>query len=132
MLHVIRTFGDELPVACKGTCEEAWAIFDAFLNKYGTNYDVAERTTRVLRYGISLFGDSALPIAPAVVERMSTAFEATGTPSYIWIAGKVVSRFGNEENPQLRAAFRDLYERTTKKMAEILSVKTPGNIPDGT
>jgi transportin-3 len=131
MLHVVQTFGEELPAACQNSCEEAWAIFDAFLSKYGSDYDIAERTTRVLRHGVNLFGSSALPIAPSVVARMSIAFEATGFPSYLWIAGKIVGRFGNEEDPNLRASFRELYERSTSKVVTFLQVKSPRDIPDG-
>ncbi|TFK41259.1 armadillo-type protein [Crucibulum laeve] len=130
MMHIIGGFGEDLPPACQGTCEEAWGIFDRFLAKFGNNYDLAERTTRVLRHGLTLFGESCLPIAASVIARMSLAFEATGFPSFIWIAGKIVGTFGNEEDPTLRSAFQETYERTTRKVASFLSVKTPGNIPD--
>ena len=131
MLHVIQTFGDHLPAACGNSCSEAWAVFDAFISKYRTDYHVAERTTRVLRHGITLFGDAALPIAPSVLSRMSTAFELTGFPSYLWIAGKVIGRFGNEEDPSLRSAILDVYERSTEKLIAMLHQKTPNEIPDG-
>ncbi|KAG5650654.1 hypothetical protein H0H81_011476 [Sphagnurus paluster] len=130
MLHVIRSFGEDLPVACQGTCEQAWLVFDAFLQKYGSNYDVAERTTRVLRHGISLFGNAALSVASSVVARMSLCFESTGYPSYLWIAGKVIGAFGNEEDLALRGSYRELYERSTHKVVSLLQVKTPGDIPD--
>jgi transportin-3 len=131
MLHVIRTFGDELPPACQNTCEEAWPVFDIFLSKYGSEYDIAEHTTRVLRHGINLFGSAALPIADSVMARMSVAFETTGFPSYLWIGGKVIGRFGNEESISLRASFQQLYERSTNKVVAFLQVKLPGDIPDG-
>lgn len=131
MLHVIRSFGEELPAACQNSCQEAWTIFDTFLSKYGSDYDMAERATRVIRHGINLFGSSALSVAPSVISRMSLAFEATGFPSYLWIAGKIINRFGNEENQNLRASYHDLYERATNKMVAFLQVKTPGDLPDG-
>ncbi|KAG5647647.1 hypothetical protein DXG03_009000 [Asterophora parasitica] len=130
MLHVIRSFGEELPQACRGTCEQAWLVCDAFLQKYGSNYDVAERTTRVLRHGISLFANSALSVASSVVGRMLLSFESTGYPSYLWIAGKVIGAFGNEEDPALRGSYQELYERSTNKVFSLLQVKTPGEIPD--
>ncbi|RDB28567.1 Uncharacterized protein C11G11.07 [Hypsizygus marmoreus] len=130
MLHVIRSFGEELPAACQNSCEEAWLVFDSFLTKYGSSYDIAERTTRVLRHGINLFGDAALPVAPSVVARMSLAFDATGFPSYLWIAGKIIGRFGNEEDLNLRGSFREIYERSTKKVVALLQEKSPGDVPD--
>jgi transportin-3 len=131
MLHVIQTFGDELPAACQNSCEEAWVVFDAFLSKYGSNYDISERTTRVLRHGITLFGNAALPVAPSVLARMSTAFETTGFPSYLWIAGKIIGRFGNEDDQTLRQAFQDVYERSTNKVVAFLHEKSPHDMPDG-
>jgi transportin-3 len=63
MLHVIRSFGEELPPTCRTTCKDAWDIFDPFLAKYGSNYDVSERTTRVFRHGMTLFGPSTLQVS---------------------------------------------------------------------
>ncbi|TFK77186.1 ARM repeat-containing protein [Pluteus cervinus] len=130
MLHVVQGFGESLPAACQNTAEEAWAVFDSFLVKYGSNYDVAERTTRVLRHGIHLFAESALGISPSIVQRMSFAFEATGYSSYLWIAGKFVNRFGGQESQPLRGAFRDSYERATQKIVALLQSKLPGDMPD--
>jgi transportin-3 len=131
MLHVIQGFGEELPPACQSTCQEAWIIFDRLLAKYGLNYDLAERATRVLRRGIDLFGNSVIPIAPPVIARMSFAFEATGYPSFLWIAGKVLGRFGSEQDPALKGAIREIFERSTNKVASLLHIKSPGEIPDG-
>lgn len=131
MLHVIQTFGEELPAACQNSCEEAWAIFDSFLTKYGSDYDLGERTTRVLRHGLGLFGDSALPVAASAMARLTAGFDATGFPSNLWIAGKIVQRFGNEENPGLRRTFQEAFEHSTQKVISMLQVKSPGEIPDG-
>ncbi|PPQ73527.1 hypothetical protein CVT26_010338 [Gymnopilus dilepis] len=130
MLHVIQGYGEDLPPACQSTCQEAWLVFDNFLANHGLNYDLAERSTRVLRRGVDLFGRSALPIAPSVVSRMSQAFEATAYPSFLWIAGKIIGRFGNERDPNLQVALRDIFERSTTKVAALLSVKAPREIPD--
>jgi len=131
MLHVIHSFGEELPAACQNSCEEAWSVFDSFIAKYGSDYDIAERTTRVLRHGVNLFGNAALPVAPSVVARMSFAFETTGFPSYLWIAGKIIGRFGNEENETLRLSFQEIYERSTNKVVSLLQLKSPRDMPDG-
>ncbi|TFK56998.1 ARM repeat-containing protein [Heliocybe sulcata] len=130
MLHVIQTFGEDLPPSCQSTCQEAWAIFDAFLSKYESDYEVCERSTRVLRHGLQFFGATVLPVAHSVLTRMSSAFEKTGLPSYLWIAGKVINGFGNEENPDLRTAFRDVYERATTKVVTLLQHKAPQDMPD--
>ncbi|KDQ63496.1 hypothetical protein JAAARDRAFT_169378 [Jaapia argillacea MUCL 33604] len=130
MLHVIQTFGDELPSSCRNTCQEAWSIFDPFLAKYGSEFEISERVTRVFRHSLHFFGVGVLPTAASVVSRMSIAFEATGFPSYLWIAGKVIGRFGNEEDPALRGAYRDVYERSTAKLVSMLQQKAPRDMPD--
>lgn len=131
MLDVIQTFGSILPKACQNTCEEAWPVFDLFITKYGSEYDVAERTTRILRHALTLFGDSAIPTSILVMARMSISFETTGFPGYLWIASKIISLFGNEENPALRASFQEIYERSTANVISLLQVKLPRDIPDG-
>lgn len=131
MLHVIQTFGDELPAACQNSCDSAWSIFDSFLAKFGSDYDLCERTTRVLRHGLSLFGNAALPVAASVMSRLTGDFETTGFPSNLWIAGKIIQRFGNEEDLRLRSSFQEVYERSTQKIITMLQAKTPGEIPDG-
>lgn len=132
MLHIIHSFGEELPSACQNSCQEAWTVFDSFLSKYGSSYDIAERTTRVLRHGLTLFGHTSFSVAVSVVRRMSLSFEATGFPSYLWIAGKVVGSFGNENNQALHGALQEMYERSTNKVVSLLQAKPPGEIPDGT
>lgn len=131
MLFVIQSYGERLPPACQSTCEEAWPIFNAFIVKYGSNYELAERTTRVLRRGIDLFGKASFPVASSVIARMSFAFEATGFSGFLWIAGKIIGRFGYEEDPNFRGAVLEIFERATAKLVALMQVKTPGEIPDG-
>ncbi|KAJ7596941.1 armadillo-type protein [Mycena floridula] len=130
MLYVIKSFGEVLPAACVTSCEEAWAVFNVFVAKYGGDHALAERSTRVLRHGITLFGSTALPVVPAATARMSFAFEASGLPCYLWIAGKLISQFGLEEDPTVRGSFQEVYERSTNKMMTMLQTQQPGDIPD--
>ncbi|KAH8102540.1 ARM repeat-containing protein [Cristinia sonorae] len=130
MLVVIEGFGEELPAACQGTCQEAWSVLEQFLLKYGGDYLMCERTTRLMRLGINFFSNAALPILPTLFSRMTERFETTGHSSYIWIAGKCVGRFGNEADPTLRASFRDAYERISAKVLQLLHDRSPGQIPD--
>lgn len=131
MLHVIGPFGDQLPAACQNSCQEVWSIFDRFIAKYAFDYDTAERTTRVLRHGVTLFGQSTLQVAPSVLSCMVTSFEATGFSAFLWIASKLVGRFGRESDPTLRTTVLALYERSTNKMVSLLQSKTPRDVPDG-
>lgn len=131
MLAVVDTFGEDLPPACASTCQESWAIIDTLLTKFGTQYDIAERATRVLRGGLRFFGSAALPVVPSVLARMSIAFEVTGFSSYAWIAGKAISLFGEEDNPDMRLAIKDVYERSTSKLVTLLRQKQLNDIPDG-
>lgn len=132
MLHVIRSFGSELPPACQQTCEQTWQIFDAFVVKFGTDPEIADRATRVIRRGLDFFGDSALSVAPAIIARMSFSFEATGFAAYLWIPGKVIDRFGNDDEPNLRGSFKEFYERSTQKVMMMLQAGSPREHADGT
>lgn len=131
MLYVIGSFGEELPSACQDTCREAWTIFQVFLSKYGSDPELAERTSRVLRYGLSFFDRAVLTIAPEVVSSMSMGFEATGIASYLWIGAKLVSRFGDEEDQNLHTAFAELFRRSTNKMMSLLHTQSAGTLADG-
>ncbi|KAI6031674.1 armadillo-type protein [Pisolithus microcarpus] len=130
MLHVVGPFGDHLPVACQNSCREAWSIFDVFIAKFAFDYDTTERTTRVLRPALALFGRSALPVASAVLTRMISSFEATGFSAFLWVAGKIVGRFGRESDPALQRSFQALFERSTNKLLSILQSKAARDIPD--
>jgi transportin-3 len=131
MLNVVKSFGQDLPPACQDTCGEAWIVLEQLITKFGASPDIGEKVSRVLRHGISFFGDSALPVAPAVVARMSFAFEATGIPAYLWIAGKLIRQFGNEEGEEIRGSFQEVFERSTHKMVSLLQAKPPEALPDG-
>lgn len=131
MLHVVGSFGEQLPPTCQGTCQEVWPVFDTFLAKHGSDYDSAEHVTRVLRHALNLFGPAVLTIAADVLGRMSTAFASSGLSCYLWIASKVHNKFGNEEDPLLRNAVRDVYERSTQKLFAMLEEKSVAMLPDG-
>lgn len=131
MLAVIDTFGEELPQACRNSCKEAWTVFDSFIAKYGSDYNVCERVTRVLRLGLNFFGADAKPVIPSVLLRMATAFQATGYASYLWIIGKIIGRFGFEEDVELRTAFKHAFEQVSTKLVTTLQETQPSRIPDG-
>ncbi|KAI9512824.1 ARM repeat-containing protein [Russula earlei] len=130
MLHVFGSFGEHLPPACQGTCQEVWPVFDAFLARHGSDYESAEHVTRVLRHALNLFGDVVLTIAGDVLGRMSASFATSGLSCYLWIASKVHGRFGNEEDLLLRDAVRDVYERSTQKLLAMLREKSAAMLPD--
>lgn len=131
MLAVVETFGDELPASCQNSCQEAWLFFDPFIAKYGSDFATCERVTRVLRFALTFFGSTARPVIPSVLARMAAAFETTGLASYLWIIGKVVSRYGDEEDVTIRNAFRQSYEQSSTKLFNLLQETSPSQIPDG-
>lgn len=131
MLAVIETFGEDLPPGCVNSCEEAWTVIDTLLSKYGDQYDVVERATRVIRAGLRFFGRSAAPVASSVLARMSIGFEATGFASYTWISGKIISNFGEDSSLDMYAAVKDAYERSTTKVVALLQGQELRELPDG-
>ncbi|KAF9044615.1 ARM repeat-containing protein [Hymenopellis radicata] len=130
MLFVIRGFGEDLPSACKDTVTQTWSVFDGFLAKYGNEYDVAERTNRVLRWGIPFYGRAGRAVAPAVVRRLAALFDTSEISSYLWICGKLVQEYGHNGDEFVRGALLDVYQRSTQRLATILQTKLPTAIPD--
>ncbi|KAG7450617.1 ARM repeat-containing protein [Guyanagaster necrorhizus] len=130
MLCVIQSFGEDLPIACQNTCEQTWAVFDNFLTKYGTEYEVAERTNRVLRRGITFYGQAARPVAVSVLTKMSYMFDTSQVSSYLWIGGKIVEGFIAEGENAIQTACQDIYERSTQRMIALLQTKQATEIPD--
>ncbi|KAK0478249.1 armadillo-type protein [Armillaria novae-zelandiae] len=122
MLYVIQSFGEDLPAACQNTCEQTWA--------YGTEYEVAERTNRVLRHGITFYGQAARPVAVSVLTKMSYMFDTSQVSSYLWIGGKIVEGFGASGDNAIQAACREIYERSTQRMIILLQTKQATEIPD--
>ncbi|KAI5124707.1 hypothetical protein M0805_004313 [Coniferiporia weirii] len=130
MLAIVDTFGEELPAACAGSCQETWSILDPLISKCGSQFGIAERTTRVLRAGLKFFGSTALPIVPSLLARMSFAFEATGFASFLWIAGKAISLFGEEDSQEMRIAIKDAFERSTSRVVTVVQQNDLRDVPD--
>lgn len=130
LLKFVGTFGEQLPKSCEKTCEQAWAVFDAFFVKFGNDPVIGDQATQTVRRGLEFFGDSALVVAPAVIARMSFTFESSGVSSYLWIPGKIIARFGNDEDLDLRGSFKEFYERSTQKVVSLLQAKDPREMPD--
>lgn len=134
MLYVIRSFGDDLPASCRDTLPQTWSVFDAFLSKYGNEYDVAERANRVIRHGITFYGQSGQPVIVPLLHKLVSLFESSRTSSYLWICGKAIQAHGHgyEADEGLRGAISSVYQRSTSAMAQTLQTRPPAEIPDST
>ena len=131
MLVVVGGYGELLPVACQGTAGDTWQVMNAVLQKYGNSHDVSERVTRVLRHGLRLFDQAAKPYVSAVLASLTGKFEATGLANYVWIIGKVVDRFGVEDDSVLRGAITSAFERVTGKFTAMCTESSIGLHSDG-
>ena len=131
MLVVVGGYGELLPVACQATAGDTWQVMDAVLQKYGNSHEVSERVTRVLRHGLRLFDQAAKPYVPAVLASLTGKFEATGLANYVWIIGKVVDRFGVEDDSILRTAITSAFERVTAKFTAMCAESSIGLHSDG-
>ena len=131
MIGIIDHFSEDLPPACQSSCSQAWEILNSLLSKFGSRNDLGERSTRVLRAGLRFFGPTARPVVTSVLGRMSLSFEATGYASYVWIAGKIISSFSEDDSTDMYAAVMDAYERSTSKVVALLQVQQLAEIPDG-
>ncbi|KAG8830659.1 Nuclear import receptor [Serendipita sp. 399] len=121
LLDVVGSFGEELPPACENTAAEVWAVMSNIIAQYGALPDVCDRSTRVLRLGLQIFHRAALPLIPSVLESLTARFENTGLASYLWAIGKVIQRFGLEDDLPLKAAIQRTYELCTAKCSAIFT-----------
>jgi len=130
-MDVVGSFGEELPASCHGTPAETWAVVDDIIARYGAVPDICDRTTRVLRLGLQFFDRAALPLVPSILARLTARFENTGFASYLWAIGKVIQRFGLEEDGVVRIAIQGTYERCTAKCWAIFAQSAISMHSDG-
>lgn len=131
LLEIVDTFGEELPSACQDASTEAWRLFDPLLRNHGSTGAITERVSRVLRFGIQFFGVNLAPLVPSVLERLTLLFEQTGFSSCMWIAGKLVQRFGNSTDVTISRSLREMFERVSAKTVLILQTADARTLPDG-
>ena len=121
-----------LPPSCQSTCAQIWPILDAFIAKYGQQRIVSEKVCICIRRGLQFFGEAAFSIAPAVLERMAVAFESSASSSYLWITAKLVPSFARRKDPSFDAALKNVVERESAKIFDMLQRTTPAQLGDGT
>lgn len=120
-MDIVGSFGEELPADCANTASSTWAVVDDVIDRYGSDTTICDRATRVLRLGLQFFQRTALPLVPSILARLTGEFERTGFASYLWAIGKVIQRFGLEEDGVVRIAIQGAYERTTAKCWALFS-----------
>ncbi|CED82507.1 Nuclear transport regulator [Phaffia rhodozyma] len=133
-LMVLRTYGSSLPASCHSTPAEVWAILDALLVRFGSELIVSERVCALLRRGITFFGPAARDIVPAMLNRMSSSFESSLRPGYLWITSKLGSAFilepGGGVDEEIAAGFIAAWEKETEVLVRYLEQSVVTEIPD--
>lgn len=136
-LVVVRTL-DPVPEACYPTALAVYQLLDGLLERYAKVFFISERVGSVLRRGLMFFPPQALqPLVQPVLERMARSFGRTGYASYLWIIGKVASRFaemargGSAESMGLAQLLGGSFDDITRNMGKMMSVKTAIEVPDG-
>ncbi|BGP37073.1 Nuclear import receptor [Rhodotorula kratochvilovae] len=129
-LAIIGRLPDGLPASCAATCQQVWAVLDAFIAKYGAVPSVVNRACIAIRRGLVFFDELAFGVAPAVLERLATSFEAAPASDYLWITGKVVQQFAGHGDAAFSAVVKSAFERQSKKVFELLQTTPPAQIPD--
>lgn len=119
-----------LPASCAATCEQVWAVLDALIARYGSVASIANRTCIAIRRGLVFFGDLAFAVAPAVLERLATAFELAPASDYLWITGKLVQQFAARGDAAFSAAVKGAFERESSRLFDLLQSTPPAQVPD--
>ena len=134
-LTIVRTF-EPFPDSCLSTPRSIYSILDTLIAKYSQLYYLSERVSSVLRRGLAFFPTTALePILESVLTRMVSAFRTTHYASYLWIIGKIVSKFGEAAGAPGKDGLASLligaFGGVTAEMEVLLREKDPISIPDG-
>ncbi|KAG0141932.1 hypothetical protein CROQUDRAFT_67819 [Cronartium quercuum f. sp. fusiforme G11] len=119
-LSIVPSLGDKLQPDCSKTLEQIWTVLDGVLGLYDKNSRVSERTCTVIRRGLQFFGPLCLPLLVNVIDRMTTSFEQSGCPSFMWITSKVITAFAETQDPALESCLKIAFERqSTQAFATI-------------
>ncbi|KAI5479719.1 mRNA transport regulator (Mtr10) [Pseudohyphozyma bogoriensis] len=131
-LAIVDRLPNGLPPSCAGTCEQGWAVLDAFLVKYGSNLQagVAEKTCVAVRRGLQFFEEEAFKVAPSVLARMASSFEVQPASSYLWITAKMVAFFSRRGDPTFDEALKSAFERESNKLFGLLQSMPPSQVAD--
>jgi len=106
--------GEELPAFVMALQPKLGLSWTTSIARYGAVPDIAIVRLRVLRLGLQFFDRAALPLVPSILARLTARFENTGFASYLWAIGKVIQRFGLEEDGVVRIAIQGTYEDAAK------------------
>lgn len=133
-LAIVRTL-DPVPESCYRTAATVYGILDGLLVRYARLYYISERVASILRRGITFFPEQALePILQPVMERMAISFQQTGYASYLWITGKMATKFGSAASKPggegLASLIVGAFESVTLSLSKMLEVKTALEIAD--
>ena len=139
-LNVFLTVNAELsahlPDACAGTAAEIWALLASLIAQFGGS-SIAERLCSTLRRGLAFFGRLCLPLAPAILDTVTQAFEKTGVSGYVWVGGRCsdLLRYqyetGNAQGvAELKGHLQQAFESMTNKLVGMLSSKSPQDLQD--
>ena len=131
MLDICELPPGALPESCAKTCADGWQVIDALLTRHGNVSSISETACAVVRRALEFFGPLFHPIAPAVLSRMASCFQATGLPGYIWITGKITSATEGTQQPELLQAIASALDVESQKMFELLASQPVAQISDG-
>ncbi|BEJ17243.1 hypothetical protein CspHIS471_0606440 [Cutaneotrichosporon sp. HIS471] len=133
-LTVVRTL-DPVPKSCYPTAASIYQILDKLLERYAKLYFISERVGSILRRGLTFFPERALePVVQPVLARLTASFAQTGYSSYLWITGKIASKFartakqpGHEGLAQLLVG---AFQTVTDSLGKLLALKDAREIAD--
>ncbi|BGP13168.1 hypothetical protein JCM10213_000252 [Rhodosporidiobolus nylandii] len=129
-LAIVGRLPNGLPAECIATCGQVWSVVDGLLAKYGSNAQIADRTSNAIRRGLVFFDDAAFAVAPAILERLAGCFEQAPAPGYLWITGKVIQQFAQRADDAFAAVIKSAFERESNRLFELLQNTPPAQIPD--
>lgn len=131
-LYIVgNRYRSDFPESCAQTCVDAYQVLDKVMSNYGGTFFISERISHLIRRALNFYGSTAMPVLPALLNRLASSFEATGFPGYVWIIGKCIDAYGRKADAPLRAAMQNAFDSISARVMAALENTMPNEISDG-
>lgn len=85
------------PHPCVTFISELWPVLDLTLNNFGDEPTVTEPLCKCFNNFILSYGLHFVPLLPQLMERLVSAFGATGQSCYLWVSYRLVREYAQDE-----------------------------------
>ncbi|KAI9273878.1 armadillo-type protein [Helicostylum pulchrum] len=106
---------------------ELWPVLDMTLSNFGHISTVSEPLCKCFNSFIRSYGVHFIPLLPQLMERLVSAFDATGNSCYLWVSFKLVREYACDEGECALPCFQ-FVQRISQSM--FMKLQQVNDIPD--